>query len=105
MMNIGKIMQQARKMQENMQKMQEELAGIELVGESGGGMVRVTMGGDRSVRRVELDDSLMQENDKGLIEDLVAAAVNAALQQVEEATQEKQKEMMGGMPLPPGFSL
>lgn len=104
-MNIGKIMQQARKMQENMQKMQEELAAKEIVGESGGGMVRVTMGGDRSVRRVEIDPSLWQENDKDLIEDLMAAATNAALQQIETMNKDKQKDMMGGLPLPPGFSL
>jgi len=104
-MNIGKIMQQARKMQENMQKMQEEMAGVEVVGEAGGGMVRVTMGGDRSVRRVNIDDSLWEENDKGLIEDLMAAATNAGLQSVDEMNKEKQKDMLGGMPLPPGFSL
>jgi len=104
-MNIGKIMQQARKMQENMQKMQEELAAKEIVGEAGGGMVRVTMGGDRSVRRVEIDPSLWQENDKDLIEDLMAAATNAALQQIETISKDKQKDMMGGLPLPPGFSL
>jgi len=104
-MNIGKIMQQARKMQENMQKMQEELATKEMVGEAGGGMVRVTMGGDRSVRRVEIDPSLWQENDKDLIEDLMAAATNAALQQIETISKDQQKDMMGGPPLPPGFSL
>ena len=104
-MNIGKIMQQARKMQDNMQKMQEELAGIEIVGEAGGGMVRVTMSGDRSVRRVEIDTSLWDENDKSLIEDLMAAATNAALQQIEQLSQDKKKDMLGGMPLPPGFSL
>jgi len=104
-MNIGKIMQQARKMQENVQKMQEEMAAIEVVGEAGGGMVRVTMGGDRSMRRVDIDDSLWAENDKGLIEDLMAAASNAALQQIEEVSSAKKKDMLGGMPLPPGFSL
>jgi hypothetical protein len=104
-MNLGKIMQQARKMQENMQKMQEELAAMEIIGEAGGGMVRIRMGGDRSVRRVEIDDSLWTENDKGLIEDLMAAAANAALQQIEALSSEKKKDMMGGLPLPPGFSL
>jgi len=104
-MNIGKIMQQARKMQENMQKMQEELAGVDVVGDAGGGMIRVTMGGDRSVHKVEIDASLWEENDKGLIEDLMTAATNAALQQVEELSKDRQKDMLGGMPLPPGFSL
>jgi len=104
-MNLGKIMQQARKMQENMKNMQEEMAGVEVVGESGGGMVRVTMGGDRSMRRVDIDDSLWSEQDKGLIEDLMAAATNAALQSVEELRDAKKKGMLGGLPLPPGFSL
>jgi len=104
-MNIGKMMQQARKMQENMQKMQEELAGMEVIGEAGGDMMRVTMSGDRNVRKVEIADSLWDENDKGLIEDLMAAATNAALQQIEGLSKDKQKDMLGGMPLPPGFSL
>jgi len=104
-MNIGKMMQQARKMQENMQKMQEELANVEVTGEAGGGMVQVIMSGDRSVRRVTIEPSLWQENDKELIEDLMAAATNAALQQVEEMSKAKQQDMMSGLPLPPGFSL
>jgi DNA-binding YbaB/EbfC family protein len=104
-MNLGKMMQQAKRMQEQMQKMQQELAAIEVQGEAGGGMVKVILGGDRVVRRVEIDDSLWDERDKELTEDLVAAAFNSALQSIEEAQQEKQKEMLGGLPLPPGFSL
>ncbi len=104
-MNLGKIMQQARKMQDNMQKMHAEMAAMEITGEAGGGMVRISMGGDRSMRKVEIDDSLWAENDKGLIEDLMAAASNAALQQIEALRAEKKKDMMGGLPLPPGFSL
>ncbi len=104
-MNIAKMMQQAKKMQQNMEKMQQELAGMEVSGESGGGMVKVVMTGDRSVRKIEIDAGLWDEQDKGLIEDLVAAAVNHALQKVEEASKEKQQSLMAGMPLPPGFSL
>jgi len=104
-MNLGKIMQQARKMQENMQKIQEELAGMEVHGEAGGGMVRVTMGGDRVVRKIEIEPSLWAEQDKALLEDLVAAAMNATLQSAEGAIKQKQKDLLGGMPLPPGFSL
>lgn len=104
-MNLGKIMQQARKVQENIQKVQEELAGMEIIGEAGGGMVRVIMGGDRSTRRVIIEDALWAENDKGLIEDLMAAACNAALQQIDLISAEKKKDVFGGMPLPPGFSL
>jgi len=105
MMNIGKMMQQAKKLQETMQKMQAELAAMEVTGEAGGGMVHVVMGGDRSVRRVEIDPALWEEQDKALVEDLVAAAVNHALQRVEELSQQKQQNLMSGMPLPPGFSL
>ncbi len=104
-MNIGKIMQQARKMQEGMQKMQEELVGMEVHGEAGGGMVRVTLGGDRVVRKVEIDSTLWAERDKALLEDLVTAAINAALQSADDAIKQKQKDLLGGMPLPPGFSL
>jgi len=104
-MNIGKMMQQARKMQEQMQKMQEEMAAMEITGEAGGGMVTVCISGDRIVRRVEIDPSLWEERDKELVEDLVAAAVNAALQSVEEKLKEQQQSMLSGMPLPPGFSL
>jgi len=103
--NIAKMMQQAKKMQENMQKMQQELAAMELVGESGGGMVKVVMTGDRAVKSVIIDPSVWQEQDKALIEDLVAAAFNHASQKVEELSKQKQQSMMAGMPLPPGFSL
>jgi DNA-binding YbaB/EbfC family protein len=103
-MNIGKMMQQAKKMQEDMQKMQQELAGMEVTGEAGGGMVQVVMSGDRVVRRVEIDPSLWQEQDKALIEDLVAAAVNHASQKAEELSKQKQQGLISGLPLPPGFS-
>jgi len=103
-MNIGKMMQQAKKMQENMQKMQDELAQTEVSGEAGGGMVKVTMTGSHQVRRIEIDPSLWSEQDKDLIEDLVAAAVNSAVQNVESTVKAKQQEIMAGMPLPPGFS-
>jgi len=104
-MNIGKMMQQAKKMQEDMQKMQAEMAETEVVGESGGGMVKVTMTGAHQVRKIEIDQSLWGEQDKELVEDLVAAAVNAAAQIVEAKAKEQQQGMMAGMPLPPGFSL
>ncbi|TLS67253.1 YbaB/EbfC family nucleoid-associated protein [Mariprofundus erugo] len=104
-MNIAKMMQQAKKMQENMKKMQEELAGMEVGGESGGGMVQVVMSGDRVVRRVTIDPSLWGEQDKALIEDLVAAAFNHASQKADELAKQKQQSLMAGMPLPPGFSL
>jgi len=104
-MNIGKMMQQAKKMQENMQQMQQQLAAMELNGEAGGGMVRVVVGGDRNVRRINIDPALWQEQDKALVEDLVAAAINHAMQKVEEASKQQQQQLMSGMSLPPGFSL
>ena len=104
-MNIGKMMQQAKQMQENMQKMQEELATMELTGEAGGGMVHVVVGGDRSVRRIKIDPALWEEQDKALVEDLVAAAINNAMQKVEETSKQQQQSLMSGMSLPPGFSL
>jgi len=104
-MNIAKMMQQAKKMQEDMKKMQEELAAMEISGEAGGGMVEVVMSGDRMIRRMTIDPSLWDEQDKELIEDLVVAACNNAAQKVEELAKQKQQGMMAGMPLPPGFSL
>lgn len=99
---MGNIMKQAQQMQERMQKAQEELANMEVTGESGAGMVKVIMTGNHNVRRVELDESLM-EDDKEMIEDLLAAAVNDAVRRVQETNQEKMSELTGGMPMPPGF--
>ena len=101
---LGGMMKQAQQMQENMQKAQEELANMEVTGKAGGGMVEVTMTGRHDVRRVSIDDSLLGE-DKDMLEDLVAAAVNDAVQQVEKTSQEKMSGMMGGMSLPPGMKL
>ncbi len=105
MMNIGKMMKKAQEMQANMKGLQEELAKIEVSGESGGGMVKVMMSGDRQVKSIVIEDELWEEKDKSLIEDLVAAAVNAASQIAEEKSKEEQQKLMAGLPLPPGFSL
>ena len=101
---IGGMMKQAQKMQENMQKAQAELAEMEVTGKAGGGMVSVIMNGRHDVKRVSIDDTLLSE-DKDMLEDLVAAAVNDAVQQVEKTSQEKMAGMMGGMQLPPGMKL
>lgn len=101
---MGNIMKQAQQMQERMQKTQEELASIEVTGEAGAGMVKVVMTCNHNVRRVEIDESLM-EDDKDMIEDLVAAAINNAVQRVQDTTKEKMGEVTGGMPLPPGFKM
>lgn len=101
---MGNIMKQAQQMQAKMQKMQEELANMEVVGEAGAGMVKVTMTGSHSVRRVEIDESLM-EDDKEMVEDLVAAAFNDAVRRVEETNKEKMGALTGGMQMPPGFKM
>ena len=100
---MGNIMKQAQQLQDNMQKAQEEIANMEVVGE-GAGMVKVTMLGNHNIKRVEIDESLM-EDDKEMIEDLVAAAFNDAVRRVAEASQAKMSDVTGGMPLPPGFKM
>jgi len=101
---LGNLMKQAQQMQANMQKAQEEIASMELVGESGGGLVKVTMTGRHEARRVEIDDSLIGE-DKDMLEDLVAAAINDAAHKIDAATQERMAGMTAGLNLPPGMKL
>jgi DNA-binding YbaB/EbfC family protein len=101
---MGNMMKQAQQMQERMQKMQEEVANMEVTGESGAGLVKVTITGNHSVRRVQLDDSLM-EDDKDMLEDLIAAAFNDAARRVEETQKEKMAGVTGGMNLPAGFKM
>jgi hypothetical protein len=97
-------MKQAQAMQDNMKKAQEEIAAMEVAGEAGGGLVKVTMTGRHDVKRVSIDPTLLGE-DKDMLEDLVAAAVNDAVRKVEAASQEKMAGMAAGLPLPPGFKL
>nr|WP_136252157.1 YbaB/EbfC family nucleoid-associated protein [Ningiella ruwaisensis] len=101
---MGNMMKQAQQMQERMKKAQEELAELEVTGESGAGMVKVIMTCNHNVRRVDVDDSLMAD-DKDMLEDLVAAAINDAVRRVQEASQEKMSSVTGGMNLPPGFKM
>lgn len=101
---MGNLMKQAQKMQEEMQKAQEEIARAEVSGESGAGLVRVTMNGRHDVKAVQIDDSLMEE-DKEILEDLIAAAVNDAVRKVEQNTQEKMARVTSGMGMPPGFKM
>ncbi len=101
---MGNLMKQAQQMQEKMAKAQQELAKMEVVGESGAGMAKVTMTGDHSVRRVEIDPSLF-EDDKEMLEDLVAAAFNDAVRRVEQQNKEKMGALTGGMQLPPGMKM
>lgn len=101
---MGELMKQAQQMQEKMQQMQEEAANQKVTGEAGAGMVKVTMNGRHDVSAVSIDESLMTE-DKEMLEDLLAAAVNDAVRRVEEATQAKMSEMTGGIQMPPGFKM
>lgn len=101
---LGNIMKQAQRMQENMQKAQAELADMEVTGQAGGGMVSVVMTGRHDVKRVAIDAGLMKE-DKEMLEDLLAAAVNDAVRQIESRTQEKMASVTAGMGLPAGLKM
>ena len=101
---IGQLMRQAQQMQENMQRAQAELASLEVTGEAGGGMVKATMSCRHEVRTIEIDAALLGD-DKEMLEDLVAAAVNDALRKVERTVQEKYSGMTAGLGLPPGMKL
>ena len=101
---LGNIMKQAQKMQEEMQKAQANLANVEVTGESGGGMCKVVMRGTHEVTRVNIDAALM-EDDKEMLEDLVAAAVNDAVHKIAKTNQDAMANMTAGLNLPPGFKL
>ena len=101
---LAGLMKQAQQMQENMQRAQEELARIEVEGQSGAGLVKIVMTCRHDVKRVSIDPSLLGE-DRDMLEDLVAAAFNDALRRAEATTQEKLGGLTAGMPLPPGFKL
>ena len=100
---IAGLMKQAQQMQDNMKKMQDQLASVEVEGQSGAGMVTVVMTCRHDVRRVRIDDSVM--DDKEMLEDLVAAAVNDAVRKVEATTQERMAGFTAGLNLPPGMKL
>ena len=107
MMNKGQLaglMKQAQQMQETMRKMQEQLATVEIEGQAGAGMVKVVMTCRYDVKRVAIDPSLLAD-DKEMLEDLVAAAVNDAVRRVEATVQEKMAGVTAGLPLPPGMKL
>lgn len=101
--NIAQLMQQAQKVQENLKKAQEELANLEVTGQAGGGLVEVVMNGKHEVRRVKIDPEIA--DDREMIEDLMAAAFNDAVNRIQETSQEKMSGLTGGLPLPPGFTL
>lgn|SRR5690554_4968582 len=101
---MGNLMKQAQEMQEKMQRMQEEAQRAEVTGEAGAGMVKVTMNGRHDVSKVDIDQSVLEE-DKELLEDLLAAAVNDAVRKIEEGTRARMEEATAGLNLPPGFKM
>ena len=101
---LAGLMKQAQQMQENMKKVQEQLASTEVEGQSGAGMVKVVMTCRHDVKRVTIDESLLKD-DKDMLEDLIAAAVNDAVRRVESTVQEKMAGVTAGLPLPPGFKM
>jgi hypothetical protein len=101
---LGNLMKQAQQMQENLQKAQEQIAQMEVTGEAGAGMVKVVMNGRHDVKRVHIEAALMQD-DKTMVEDLIAAAVNDAVRRVEQMSKEKLAGITAGMQLPPGMKL
>jgi DNA-binding YbaB/EbfC family protein len=104
MANMNNFVKQAQALQANMQKAQTEIAQLEVTGEAGGGMVKVVMTGRHEVRRVQIEPAVVGD-DREMLEDLIAAAVNDAVHRVEAATQAKMAAAMGGLSLPPGVKL
>ncbi len=104
MKDINDLMKQAQQMQAKMQQMQEEIANAEVEGQSGAGMVKVVMTGRHDVRKVTIDPSLLSE-DKEILEDLLAAAVNDAVRRIEEQNRERMSNLAGGLQMPPGFKM
>jgi DNA-binding YbaB/EbfC family protein len=104
MKGLGDMMKQAQEMQEKMSRLQEELANMEVEGSAGAGLVSVTMTGRHDVRSVKIDESLMSE-DKEMLEDLLAAAVNDAVRKLEDANKEKLSGLTSGFQMPPGFKM
>ncbi len=101
---IGQLMKQAQKMQADMKKAQEELQHLTVTGESGGGMVKITMNGRHEVKSLEIDDTLVGD-DKDMLEDLIVAAFNDTQRKIEQTIQEKFAGLAGGLSLPPGMKL
>ncbi len=102
---LGGLMKQAQKMQADMQKAQEEIARMEVTGQSGGGLVSVIINGRHECKRVSIDDSLFEDDDKEMLEDLVAAAFNAASQRMAEESKSKMSGLTDGISLPPGMKM
>ena len=102
---LGNLMKQAQQMQEKMAQIQEEISKIEVTGEAGAGLVKVTINGSHNCRRVEIDPSLLKDNDKEMLEDLAAAAFNDATRRISEVQKQKMSAISTGMQLPTGFNI
>ncbi len=102
---LGNLMKQAQKMQENMQKAQQEIAALEVTGQAGGGLVSVIITGTHACKRVAIDPSLFEDDDHEIIEDLVTAAFNDAVQRLDAVTKERMADTTAGMQLPAGFKM
>jgi DNA-binding YbaB/EbfC family protein len=105
MKNLGQLMKQAQQMQAKMAEMQEKLAAMEITGQSGGGLVQVTVNGKHEMRRVRIDPSLLEPQEAEVLEDLIVAAANDARQRLETEMQREMQSVTGGLNLPPGFKL
>jgi len=101
---LAGLMKQAQQMQDNLKKAQDQLAGVEVEGQSGAGLVKVIMTCRNDVKRISIDPSLLAD-DKDMLEDLVAAAVNDALRRAEQTSSERMASVTSGLPLPPGFKM
>ncbi|QCI20610.1 YbaB/EbfC family nucleoid-associated protein [Buchnera aphidicola (Brachycaudus cardui)] len=102
---LGNLMKQAQQMQDKMAKIQEEIANMEVTGEAGAGLVKVTINGAHNCRRVEVDPSLLHNDDKDMLEDLAAAAFNDAARRISEVQKKKMSSISTGVPLPNGFNI
>ena len=105
MINFGNMMKQAQQMQKKMAEIEEKLKSIEVEGSSGGGLVKVKSSAKGEIKKIIIDDSLFNKDEKEITEDLVVAAINDAKQKGEIASQEEMKSVTGGIPLPPGMKL
>ena len=105
MVNLGNMMKQAQQLQKKMAEAQNKLNDIEVEGTSGGGLIKVTATAKGSFKRISIDDSLIKQDEKEILEDLIVAAINDAKEKGEVAAQEEMKSLTGGLPLPPGMKL
>ena len=105
MVNLGNMMKQAQQLQKKMAEAQNKLNDIEVEGTSGGGLIKVTATAKGIIKRISIDDSLIKQDEKEILEDLIVAAINDAKEKGEAAAQEEMKNLTGGLPLPPGMKL